>query len=180
MSWKIAAGQLPPPHRKQPCPEWCKPAQCASRPSLRCSNGSAIGRTASTTIHSWASSKDKPALTVSVWNTPTPWSITRRSRRRSRRSCPRKPRIESTSTTDADDSNFVRAPIFMRSVFAIFLVAAVVPAPAAERPAFQILRYTEDWSFLRDPARRVDFLDPSKYIPFNTNGGWYLSFGGEA
>jgi hypothetical protein len=42
------------------------------------------------------------------------------------------------------------------------------------------LRYNEDWSFLRDPAQRADFFDPAKYVPLDTNGNWYLSFGGEA
>jgi hypothetical protein len=32
---------------------------------------------------------------------------------------------------------------------------------------------------LSDPARRTDFWDPVKYIPFWGRDDWYLSFGGE-
>jgi len=42
------------------------------------------------------------------------------------------------------------------------------------------LRYDEDYSFLNDPARRTDFLDPLKYIPLDGSGEFYLGFGGEA
>lgn len=51
---------------------------------------------------------------------------------------------------------------------------------AGERPGFETLRYNEDWSVLRDQARRADFFDPAKYVPLDTNGTWYLSFGAEA
>jgi len=53
-------------------------------------------------------------------------------------------------------------------------------AGGAERPAFQTLRYNEDWSFLRDKMQRTDFFDPAKYVPLDTNREWYLSLGGEA
>ena len=47
-----------------------------------------------------------------------------------------------------------------------------------ERPAFQTLRYNEDWSVLHD-SRSTDWLDPVKFIPLaGTNV--YVSFGGEA
>jgi hypothetical protein len=68
----------------------------------------------------------------------------------------------------------------MRPFCAICLLAAGACVWAQDRPAFQTLRYNEDWSFLQDPARRTDWLDPVKYLPFTTNGDWYLSFGGEA
>jgi hypothetical protein len=45
---------------------------------------------------------------------------------------------------------------------------------------YKKLRYDEDWSYLRDPARRDDFWDPIKYIPLDRTGHSYLSFGGEA
>ena len=51
---------------------------------------------------------------------------------------------------------------------------------SADRPAFQTLRYNEDWSALQDCAQRADFFDSAKYIPLSTNADWYLSFGGEA
>ena len=37
----------------------------------------------------------------------------------------------------------------------------------AERPAFQTLRYNEDWSFLQDSSRRADWLDPVKFVPLD-------------
>jgi hypothetical protein len=49
------------------------------------------------------------------------------------------------------------------------------PAP---RPQYQTLRYEEDWSTLRDPARRTDLWDPLKFIQLN-DGGWYVSLGAE-
>ena len=68
----------------------------------------------------------------------------------------------------------------MRSFFAILVFAMCFRAGGAERPAFQTLRYNEDWSFLRDKTQRTDFFDPAKYVPLDTNGNWYLSFGAEA
>jgi len=50
---------------------------------------------------------------------------------------------------------------------------------AGEMPAYQTLRYNEDWSGLRNSTNRTDFFDPAKYIPFDANGDWYLSLGGE-
>jgi Alginate export len=49
-----------------------------------------------------------------------------------------------------------------------------------EPPAYKMLRFTEDYSWLRDPAKRCDLFDPIKYIPLRTNEpSWYLTFGGE-
>jgi hypothetical protein len=51
------------------------------------------------------------------------------------------------------------------------------PAP----PAYKILRFTEDYSYLRDPAKRGDLFDPLKYIPLRTDeANWYLTFGGRS
>ena len=51
------------------------------------------------------------------------------------------------------------------------------PAP----PAYKMLRFTEDYSWLSDPAKRGDLFDPIKYIPLRTNEpDWYLTLGGEA
>jgi hypothetical protein len=49
------------------------------------------------------------------------------------------------------------------------------PAP----PAYQELRWDENWSYLSDRAAQSDFWDPSKYIPLNDRG-WFLSIGGES
>jgi hypothetical protein len=46
------------------------------------------------------------------------------------------------------------------------------------RPFIGLLRYDEDWGFLKDPANRTEFWDPLKYISLN-KAGWYLSLGGE-
>jgi hypothetical protein len=49
---------------------------------------------------------------------------------------------------------------------------AVVP------PAYQTLRYEEDYRTLRDPVQQSDFWDPIKYLSVGSDG--YLSLGGEA
>jgi hypothetical protein len=50
-----------------------------------------------------------------------------------------------------------------------------LPSP----PPYQLLRFEEDYRYLRDPGRRSDLWDPLKYIAFNGAASWYLSFGGE-
>ena len=49
----------------------------------------------------------------------------------------------------------------------------------AAPPAYKLLRYEEDYSYLKDPSRRTDFWDPIKYIPLWGRDDWYLSVGGE-
>jgi Alginate export len=67
----------------------------------------------------------------------------------------------------------------MRELCLSLLTMAATTLLGVERPAFQTLRYNEDWSFLNDSSRRTDWLDPVKFIPLaGTNV--YLSFGGEA
>jgi alginate export protein len=68
----------------------------------------------------------------------------------------------------------------MRGHWIILFVGSCVWAHGAERPAFQTLRYNEDWSFLREPAQRTDVFDAVKYLCFDTEGDRHLSFGGEA
>src|SRR3989442_540898 len=46
------------------------------------------------------------------------------------------------------------------------------------RPFIGLLRYDEDWSFLKDPANRTELWDPLKYIGLG-KADWYLSLGGE-
>ena len=50
---------------------------------------------------------------------------------------------------------------------------------ASSPPAYQKLRYDEDYAYLEDPSRRSDFWDPLKYIPLSDTGDAYLSLGGE-
>ncbi|HEV2177652.1 MAG TPA: alginate export family protein [Terriglobia bacterium] len=65
-------------------------------------------------------------------------------------------------------------------------LAGSAPSPAQEKPcpqkppAYQYLRYDEDFSYLRSPQCRTDPWDPLKYIALKPQGGWYLSLGGES
>jgi hypothetical protein len=47
-------------------------------------------------------------------------------------------------------------------------------------PRYELNRADEDYSYLRDEARRIDFWDPVKYLPLDSAGNSYLSLGGEA
>jgi hypothetical protein len=49
----------------------------------------------------------------------------------------------------------------------------------ATPPAYKLLRYEEDYSYLKDPSRQSDFWDPIKHIPLCGREDWYVSFGGE-
>jgi hypothetical protein len=83
----------------------------------------------------------------------------------------------------------------MNRVFAIALSVASVPAvvavgatpasmpttkPVAAPAPYTPVRWNEDYSYLKDPAKKKDFFDPIKYIPLNDEGDWYLSLGGQA
>jgi hypothetical protein len=47
-------------------------------------------------------------------------------------------------------------------------------------PAYNVLRFDENYSCLTNPANRTDWFDPVKYIPLRTNDPlWYLTLGGE-
>lgn len=61
----------------------------------------------------------------------------------------------------------------------MILLTASAWAQDAGRPAFQTLRYNEDWTFLQDAAQRGDWLDSVKFVPLESTNV-YLSFGGEA
>ena len=57
--------------------------------------------------------------------------------------------------------------------------AASDGAPSSPSPPpYKLVRYEEDYSYLKDPARRTDPFDPIKYIPFEGTHA-YLSLGGE-
>ncbi|PCC74069.1 alginate export family protein [Nannocystis exedens] len=51
--------------------------------------------------------------------------------------------------------------------------------PPAAPPPYRLLRADEDYRYLRDPSRRVDFLDVLKYIPLGPRKRVALGFGGE-
>src|SRR5438105_8488466 len=42
-----------------------------------------------------------------------------------------------------------------------------------------LLRYEEDYSYLRDPALSTDPFDPLKFIPLTPDGDFYLTLNGE-
>ena len=67
----------------------------------------------------------------------------------------------------------------MRGLATIFIFAMCASARASDRPAFQTLRYNEDWTYLRDASNRTDWLDPVKFVPLDGTNV-YFSFGGEA
>src|SRR5580765_5225816 len=47
-------------------------------------------------------------------------------------------------------------------------------------PAYKMLRFDEDYSYLTNVDNRTDLFDPVKYIPLRKDHPlWYLSFGGE-
>jgi hypothetical protein len=55
-------------------------------------------------------------------------------------------------------------------------------APIAMQPkpsAYSTVRWDENYSYLKDPDRRTDFLDPIKYMPLNERGDFYVSLGGQ-
>ncbi|CCQ91022.1 conserved exported hypothetical protein [Nitrospina gracilis 3/211] len=58
-------------------------------------------------------------------------------------------------------------------------VTPALAAKEADRPPYNLSRYKEDYSFLRDASRRTDYLDPLKFIPLDRQGDFYFSLGGE-
>ena len=52
------------------------------------------------------------------------------------------------------------------------------PSEACPNPC-RLLRFEEDYRYLRDPTKRTDFFDPVKFVPFDEDGSIYLSLGGE-
>jgi hypothetical protein len=69
-----------------------------------------------------------------------------------------------------------------RCLFAIVLgwahAARAEPGPC-ERPAIELLRYDEDYAFLRDPSCRTDLWDPAKYVALAQDPSFYVSFGAD-
>src|SRR6266478_1419501 len=76
----------------------------------------------------------------------------------------------------------------------VFLISASVVLPPTvladdittdaeipvQAPAYKMLRFDEDYSYLTNPASHTDWFDPVKYIPLRADDPlWYLSFGGE-
>jgi hypothetical protein len=60
--------------------------------------------------------------------------------------------------------------------------AQTAPPPTqtpAKPPAYKTERWAEDYTYLRDPANRTEWLDSLKYIPLNDGGDWYLTLAGQ-
>ncbi len=58
--------------------------------------------------------------------------------------------------------------------------ASAQPAPSSDvRPPYQQQRSEEDWSFLRDGARRREWWDQLKFIPLASDRDWFVTLGGE-
>jgi len=52
-------------------------------------------------------------------------------------------------------------------------------ALAAERPAYKLIRYEEDWTALRDEALRTDLFDGLKLVPLDEGARSFVSFGAD-
>jgi hypothetical protein len=59
------------------------------------------------------------------------------------------------------------------------VVANAQQPPRETAPAYSLLRFEEDYRYLRDPARRTDVWDVVKYMPLDPDRGSYLTLGGE-
>jgi hypothetical protein len=73
----------------------------------------------------------------------------------------------------------MRRPRISGVLCAVLVMSASSHAQAADAPAFKLIRYDENYAYLRDPSQRSDYLDAIKFIPLTTNGDWYLTLGGE-
>jgi len=62
-------------------------------------------------------------------------------------------------------------------VAALRSAAARADETSCERPAIKMLRYDEDYSFLRDPSCRTDVSDPLKYLQLDRRLSIYLTLG---
>ncbi len=74
--------------------------------------------------------------------------------------------------------------IFLLCLFATDLLKAQTPDPSPTdapqpevRPPLSPFPRYQDWSFLRDPAKRVDPYDRLKFIPLNASGTIYVTLG---
>src|SRR5215208_2611904 len=82
----------------------------------------------------------------------------------------------------------VRWVIALATAAAPVAAAAGAPAQTSPKPGsgsgppgpYTSVRWSEDYSYLKDPALRTDPFDALKYIPLNDAGDWYLSLGGQA
>ena len=72
------------------------------------------------------------------------------------------------------------APTTQKSHWSLFDSSRVASEQAAsEPPPYNLLRFEEDYSYLRDPGKRTDPFDPLKFIPLDAKGRVYLTLGGD-
>jgi hypothetical protein len=73
-------------------------------------------------------------------------------------------------------------PVFVVAASAVpFAASAQVSTNVERAPTLTIERYSEDWTWLADPAKRKgDWAEPLKYIPLAGDGTVYLTTGLEA
>jgi hypothetical protein len=77
----------------------------------------------------------------------------------------------------------MRAAFALAACISIIVFAAPAPGLAAgdeascDRPAITLLRYDEDYSFLRDPRCRTELWDPLKYVALSQRLPVYLTLG---
>lgn len=56
---------------------------------------------------------------------------------------------------------------------------SLAASPETDSSLYKNLRYDDDFSYLRDPAKRKDFWDGAKYIRLGDDPETYVTFGGE-
>lgn len=72
------------------------------------------------------------------------------------------------------------AAVILPLLWAVLPVTALAQSnPCPQFTDYKYLRYDEDYQYLQNPACKADVLDSLKYVPLNTNGSVYVSFGGE-
>src|SRR5258706_1839386 len=73
----------------------------------------------------------------------------------------------------------MRRPRISNVLCAVLMMSVSSHAQTADAPAFKLIRYDENYAYLRDPSQRSDYLDAIKFISLSANGDWYLTLGGE-
>src|SRR5437899_463389 len=68
--------------------------------------------------------------------------------------------------------------MFKRSILFLAVASAVPVMAQTPPPAYTSVRWSEDYSYLKDASKRTDFFDPIKYIPLGADD-FYLSVGGQ-
>ena len=65
-------------------------------------------------------------------------------------------------------------------LFVLVSLAWLVPGVAtAQNRVYRPNLADEDWSFLKDPSKRIDWWDRVKYVPLGERDDWYVTLSGE-